>query len=191
MEKTKQKITRIAFFGDAEATKDNRFFKSATKAAKILAENGYIIVNGGGPGIMLASSLGAKLGNGKVEIIIISSSATPNNFEGVNDKNIKIADKVIKTANYQSRLNMLINHVDAFVIFPGGTGTLAEVGMAWSQAKFDFGHHKPLIFFGKSWQKIISEMIAQFHFEPKERGVYQIVNSPTEIISALQKLVEN
>jgi len=191
MEKTKQKITRIAILGDGTTPKTNRFFKSAVKVAKILAENGYTIVNGGGPGIMLASTLGAKQANGKVEIIIISSSATPNNYEGVNDKNLKLADKVIKTANYQSRVNMLINYVDAFVIFPGGTGSLAEVGLAWSEAKFDFGHHKPLIFFGKSWQKVISEMISQFHFEPKERGVYQIINSHAEIIPALQKLAGN
>ncbi|MCX6726542.1 MAG: TIGR00730 family Rossman fold protein, partial [Candidatus Shapirobacteria bacterium] len=68
MEKTTKIIVRVAFFGDAEAVEGQKHFDLAMKTAQLLAENGYIIINGGGPGIMLAATLGAKIGGGKVEL---------------------------------------------------------------------------------------------------------------------------
>ena len=56
--KTHKKIKRIAFFGDAEAKENDQHFLDAFNTAKLLAEKKYIIVNGGGPGVMFSHGSG-------------------------------------------------------------------------------------------------------------------------------------
>ncbi|MDD4938020.1 MAG: LOG family protein [Candidatus Shapirobacteria bacterium] len=187
LSKTKKIIKRVAIFGDAEAKKTDQHFINAFNTAKLLAENGYTIVNGGGPGIMLAATLGAKAGGGKAEIVILDPKHKPKNYEGLNLENNKLADKIIKTKNYPDRLNKLIDLGDTFVIFNGGVGTLSEVGLCWEMAKFEYGKHEPLIFFGEQWEKTIGELVKDMKYDPIEKKVYEIVISPEEVLETIQK----
>ena len=87
--KTKKIIKRIAFYGDAEAKKSDQHYQEAFETAKLLAKEGYIILNGGGPGVKLASTLGAKEGGGKVEVVIFDEKIDMgNNYEGTEKENI-------------------------------------------------------------------------------------------------------
>jgi len=190
MMKTNKKIVRVAFFGDAEAVKNQEHFEMARKTASLLAKKGYIITNGGGPGVMLASTLGANEAGGKVEVVVVNEDNVPENFEGRCEENIKLSDKVYEMANYENRLNKLVEIADAFVIFRGGTGTLAEVGLVWSKAKFDYGNHEPLIFVGKEWQQIVPIIVQNLGLETTEKRVYVIVSRPEEVLEKLAK-VEN
>lgn len=185
MLKTTKIIKRVAFFGDGLAKNTEQHYIDAYNTAKLLAENGYIIVNGGGPGVMLASTLGAKAERGKVEIVVLDPIKDPANYEKTDQKNFELADKKIITETYSGRINKLVEIADAFVIFKGGTGTLAEVGIVWSLAKFDHGHHEPLIFFGKEWEKTVKEMVNDLKFEKMERDVYTIVEKPEEVLEQL------
>lgn len=56
----KRPIKNVAFFGDANVKKESEIYKMAYEAAKILAREGFVIVNGGGPGVMNASTQGAE-----------------------------------------------------------------------------------------------------------------------------------
>ena len=103
--KTNKIIKRVAIFGDADAKKTDQHFIDAFNTAKMLAENGYIIVNGGGPGVMLAATLGAKAGGGRVETVILDPKRKMKNYEGFNKENHELADKEYKTRNYPNRLN--------------------------------------------------------------------------------------
>lgn len=185
---TDKLIERVAFFGDADAQSNEKPFVDAVETAKLLAENGYIIVNGGGPGIMLASTLGAKMGGGRVEVVTLKPDKVPENFEGECKKNTDLADKRYEMANYDNRLNKLVAVADAFVVFFGGTGTLAEMGLTWSIAKFDYGHHEPLIFFGPEWKKIIKDLVVDLKLEKKEQEVVTCVKKPEEVLDFLRKV---
>lgn len=188
MEKTSKVIKRVAFFGDGEAKSKDEHFVLAEKTAKLLAEAGYIIVNGGGPGVMKAATMGAKSGKGKVEVVILESKLQPDNYEGVDKENVTLADKIIKTNNYPDRLNKLVDIADAFVIFKGGTGTLSEVGLTWEMAKFDYGHHEPLIFVGDCWKEIVTGIIKNLNLEKMEQKVVKVVNKPEEVVTILKKI---
>jgi hypothetical protein len=188
MVKTNKKIVRVAFFGDAEAVKGQKHFEMAEKTASLLAKKGYIITNGGGPGVMLAATLGAKEGGGKVEVVVVKKENVPGNFEGRCEENLKLVDKIYEMANYENRLNKLVEIADAFVIFKGGTGTLAEVGIVWSKAKFDFGNHEPLIFVGREWEEIIPVLAKSLKLETIEKDVYKLVETPEEVIRALESV---
>ena len=137
---------------------------------------------------MKAATQGAKEGGGKVEVVILDSAKKMGNYEGVDKENLKMADKVIKMKNYSERLNKLIEIADAFVIFKGGTGTISEIGMAWSAAKFNYGKHEPLIFFGKFWEKIIGGLIKELGLEKIEREVVTVVEKEEEVIMSIKKL---
>jgi uncharacterized protein (TIGR00725 family) len=186
LSKTNKIIKRVAFFGDAEASVKESHFKEAFNCAKILAENGYIIVNGGGPGIMLAATKGAKKANGKVEIVILNPKKEPKNYEGLDRENKKLADKIIMTNNYQQRLNKIVEVADAFIIFKGGTGTLSEVGLTWELAKFEYGHHEPLIFYGRMWEEILNLLKKKLNLDIHERRVVYVVEKPIDALIALK-----
>jgi len=184
--KTKKIIKRVAIFGDADAKKTDQHFIDAYNTAKLLAENGYIVVNGGGPGVMLAATLGAKAGGGRVETVVLDPKVKMANYEGSNKENDDLTDKIIKTKDYPSRLNKLIEVGDAFVIFNGGVGTLSEVGLTWEMAKFEYGKHEPLIFFGKQLEELVNALINKLNYDSVEKKVYEIALTPEEVVEIVK-----
>ena len=184
--KTNKIIKRVAIFGDADAKKTDQHFIDAYNTAKMLAENGYIVVNGGGDGVMLAATLGAKAAGGRVETVVIDPKKKPRNFEGFNKENHELADKEYKTKNYPDRLNKLIEVGDAFVIFKGGVGTLSEVGLTWQMAKFEYGEHEPLIFFGDDLGDLVETLIQKLNYDPVEKKLYQTVYTAEEVVETIK-----
>ena len=186
--KTDRKIRKIAFFGDAETQEKDRHFQDAFEVANLLAKNGYTIVNGGGNGIMLASTLGAKSGGGKVEIVTWSNPDSSIEFEGKSVKNVSLVDKKYSQPTYQDRVKKLIEISDAFIIFRGGSGTISELGMVWCLAKLNYGHHKPVIFYGKFWRKIMKVINKNMNIDEKEKNVYKIVNKKSKVLENLKEI---
>jgi uncharacterized protein (TIGR00725 family) len=194
---TKKKIKRVAFYGDAEAKETDQHFIDAFNTAKLLAENGYIIMNGGGPGIMLASTLGAKEEKGKVEVVIIDEKIDMGqNYEGSGKENKEKADKIYRVKNIQDRNEKIVELADAHIIFKGGTGTMAELALVWEKAKFEFGKHEPLIFFGDCWKNTIETLIENLNFDRIEKKVYTFADNPEEVLTIIKnkkssKMIDN
>lgn len=184
---TKKNIKRVAFFGDAEAKETDQHYIDAFNTSKLLAQNGYIIVNGGGPGVMLASTMGAKSVNGKVEIVIIDEHIDMGkNYEGSKNTNKKIADTIYRTKTIQKRTEKIVDLADAHVVFKGGTGTLAEFALVWERAKFEYGKHEPLIIFGESWKRATEGLIENLDFDRIEKKVYAFAESPEEVLKIIK-----
>lgn len=189
--KTSKMIKRVAVFGDADLQPNNPACKLAQKTAELLVKNGYIIVNGGGPGIMGAATEGAKIGGGKVELVVMDPTKEPDNYEGIDKKNLEGASKVYYTDTYENRVNKLIEIADAYVIFKGGVGTLSEVGMVWEKAKFEYGHHEPLIFVGKEWEKVVNDLEKGMNYQGIEKRVVATVETAEEVVEVLRKTRSN
>jgi uncharacterized protein (TIGR00725 family) len=133
-------IKSVSVFGYSMSTETDDEYIGAYESSKLIAQSGRLVINGGGPGVMYASTKGAKDGGGKVRVVYY----TPKNatsFEG--KAGLDIADEEFHEDNYIDRTQRLIEMGDAFVIFNGGTGTVSEFAMAWSIAKLYFGRHKP------------------------------------------------
>ena len=175
-------IQNIAIFGYADAAENDGLFKTVREVSKRLAEAGYIVVDGGGPGVMRAATIGANEGGGKVIGVTLYSEDIPN-FEGRDPKNL--FDEEIKTTNYVERTLALLKTGQVYLVFNGGTGTISEFGMAWGLAKLYFGHHKPLVLYGNFWEKIITAFKENMVIRHKEVEVYKIVNSPDEVLDAI------
>ncbi len=186
-EKKAKTIQYVAIFGFADASENDELFKTVRSVTKELAEAGYIVVDGGGPGVMRAATIGAKEGGGKVIGVTLYSEAIPN-FEGRDSENL--FDEEIKTTNYVERTLALMRTGQVYVIFNGGSGTISEFGMAWGLAKLYFGHHKPLILYGKFWENIIETFKENMLLRPQELKVYKIVSSPEEVLDAIKAFEE-
>ena len=177
-------IKNIAFFGYSDYGKKTKEYKQAFKAAQTLAKKGYTIVNGGGPGIMDASTQGAESVSGETVAITFNPKDAPG-FEGRYVANR--VDKEIKTENYIERMFKLMEHADCYVIFNGGTGTVSEFGTSWVLARLYYPHHKPFILYGRFWEKVVKVMRDNMKIRPDASKVFKIVENDKEMIEAISK----
>jgi predicted Rossmann-fold nucleotide-binding protein len=182
----KRLITRIAFFGDAQTPKTDSDYQSAFATAKLLGEAGYTIVNGGGPGIMDASTQGAESVGGQTTAVTFAPKFA-GSFEGRYLKNLSQVDREVIASNYIERMFGLIEESDAFVVFRGGSGTLSEFGTVWVLANIYFGHHKPFLLFGSQWWEIVSVLKTNMNIDPQEMKCFKIVESKEEVLQALEQ----
>lgn len=180
-------INNITFLGYADAKRADDPFKAAFEVAELCAKEGYTIVNGAGPGIMKASTLGAHKAGGKAIGITFYPKDIPM-FEGRDETN-KV-DELIICDNYLERTLKLLETGQVHIIFNGGTGTISEFGMAWGLARLYFGHHKPLILYGDFWQEIIFAFTKGMYIRSEERQVFKIVDKPKQVIAAIEEFKE-
>lgn len=185
--KKAKNIEQIAIFGSAHALPDSELTKEVFEVSKKLAEAGYIIVNGGGPGVMRAATMGAKAGGGEVIGVVLQADEYMH-YEGRDLENKFDIEKNAK--NYVERTLTLMREGQVYVVFNGGTGTISEFGMAWGLAKLYFGHHKPLILYGSFWNDIMKTFQDNMMITKEEREVYKIVDSPEDVLKAIVEFEE-
>lgn len=182
-----QTIEQVAIFGFADTKSSDKLYQDAYKVAYALAKAGYVVVDGGGPGVMEAASRGAKAAGGKVIGVTLYPKDMAN-FEG-RDINNPI-DVEIKTDTYVERTLTLMKQGQVYVVFNGASGTMSEFAMAWGLARMYFGHHKPLILYGNFWKDIMKSLKKSLMLRPEEAKVYKIVDSPEGVLKAIKKFEE-
>jgi uncharacterized protein (TIGR00725 family) len=175
-------IKNVAIFGYADAPDKGKLFRDVVETSKLLALADYTVIDGGGPGVMRAATVGAKEGGGKV-IAVTLYPEDMTKFEGRDPKNL--FDVEIKTSNYLERTLTLLKEGQVYVIFNGGTGTISEFAMAWGLARLYFGHHKPLILFGSFWHEIIDAFKKNMMLRSEELKVFKIVERPDQVLTAI------
>lgn len=175
-------LKRIAIFGSADVDENHPLYKEVFNVARTLAYHGKTIVDGGGPGTMLAATQGAESAGGETLIVTFYPKDAPE-FEGRAGDNI--ADREIRTENYIERMLTLIDNADAFICFQGGTGTLSEWATVWLMAHIYYGHHKPIILYGRFWHDVMRTIKENFFIGKSEEAVYKIVENPDQLMLAL------
>ncbi len=181
------KPKKITIFGYSEAKPGDPLYQAAFETSKLLAEAGFTIVNGAGPGVMRAATQGAHAGGGQA-IGAIFDSEGMTFFEGQDPEN-KV-DEILVLKTYVERTMKLIELGEVYIIFNGGTGTLSEFAMTWGLARLYFGNHKPMVFYGSFWHEVIEALAKNMLIREKEKQVYRIVNSPNEVLLAVKELVK-
>lgn len=177
-------IKKIAIFGGAAVQPEDTLYQEVFEIAKLLAQNKYIIVNGGGPGVMLAATQGAQSVRGETLTVTFDPKDAPG-FEGRYTKNMP--DHEIKTDNYVDRMFTLMENSDMFVIANGGTGTISELGTAWCLARLYYGHHKPFILYGEFWKEIIEVLNKNLLIRDNDLRVFEIAKTPEEVLTYVQQ----
>ncbi|MCK4795933.1 MAG: LOG family protein [Spirochaetes bacterium] len=141
----------VSIFGSYRCTPDNEEYNVAFSTAYQLSKAGYTIINGGGKGIMEASSLGAKDAGGKSIGVILSNLQNEKIKTRMND-NIIICNSLFE------RLQKLIENSAGFIIFSGGTGTLVELSLAWELMNKGLLKILPIICYGDFWKPVVNNL---------------------------------
>ncbi|MDQ3519702.1 MAG: TIGR00730 family Rossman fold protein [Gemmatimonadota bacterium] len=133
----------VSIFGSARIGPDDPHYAKAEETARLLAEAGFAIITGAGPGIMEAANKGAKRGNGRS----IGCNIELPFEQGANP----YVDTIINFRYFAVRKTMFIKYSSAFVIFPGGFGTLDEMFEALTLIQTGKIYQFPVILFGRHY----------------------------------------
>lgn len=177
-------IKAVTFFGSSIGDPGDPNFDAAQVIAREVARMDIEVIDGGGPGVMSAATLGAKDVHGKTAAVYYDPKFATT-FEGPSTTNL--VDKKYNESNYIERTRKLLELGDAYIIFNGGTGTISEFGMAWGLARLYFGHHKPLILYGYFWHYIIEEFRRRMKIRPEDLEVFTIASDPLEVTKKIKK----
>jgi ribulose-phosphate 3-epimerase len=179
-------IKKIAFLGGAAWVEGDEAYDLAYETAKLLAKKDYEIVNGGGPGVMRAATLGAQDSRGKVLAVTYYPTHKHKNYEGRDPENT--FDEEVITMDYFDRTKVMLQNSDVHIVFKGGTGTISEFGMTWASSRIHEGHHKPIILMGKYWNHIIEEFKTHMLMRSGEVELVKIVETPKEAVDYIESL---
>ena len=178
----------VCFLGGAAWKNEDEPYIQAKETAKLLAENGYGIVNGGGPGVMRASTEGAHEGGAGVLAVTYHPNKPKRHFEGTDPENH--FDLEVKTLDYFDRTKILLQTSDIHVIFRGSIGTLSEFGMSWENSYIHEPNNKPIILFGDHWRGVIKSIEENMSVRGGETEIIKICTTPQEVLEYI-KSIEN
>src|SRR5262249_39586319 len=140
---------RVAIFGSARAQPGMFVYEEVKRAAAAFTEMGCDIVTGGGPGLMQAANEGAASA-GKRERSMGIRVELP--FE--QDVN-PFVEQAFEHKTFFTRLQHFVIASDAFVVVPGGIGTVLEMSMIWQLLQVRHVEDVPLILVGKMWTGLV------------------------------------
>ncbi len=141
----------VTIFGSSLPGENTEVYQQAKRLGRLLAEAGLAICNGGYGGLMEASAQGAHEAHGHTVGVTCKIWPAPAN---------RWISEEIRTSSFMERLMTLIDRGDAYVVLPGGTGTLAELALVWemmnkSSLSRSIGGPRPLLVMVPYWQPVI------------------------------------
>jgi hypothetical protein len=174
----------VTVFGGSRIKRHNKYYELARKTAYNLAKEGYAVITGAGSGIMEAANKGATEADGEsVGLNIkIPLQQEPNQY----------VKKLISFKYFFIRKVMFAKYSKAFIVFPGGYGTLDELCESLALIQTKRINPFPVIIFGNEHWKdfidwlekslVIKGLIAKQHLD-----IFRVVDSPDEVIPIIKK----
>jgi len=176
----------VSIFGSARVKPNEKIYKQTVALARGLAEAGYCIISGGGPGVMEAANKGAAEGGGQSIGLNIQLpfEQKPNPYA-----NIKLDFRY-----FFVRKVMFVKYAMAYVILPGGFGTLDEFFEALTLIQTKRLRPFPVILMDSSyWKGLLSwlkdQVLAQERISPEDMEIFQVLDDPDEIIKVIKRTV--
>jgi len=173
----------VVFAGnDCAKDKEKYYYSLAYKTGKLLAQNGFTVVSGGGPGLMNELMRGAYEAGGKTIAICL---------EILGRKHTEFATEKTVYKDLNVRQTKLISYGDAFISLPGGVGTLYEISAILAlKRKEEIESRKPFFLIDSYFQKFepfLENMITEGFINESLRNYYKLVNTPEVAIDLLKK----
>jgi len=175
----------VSIFGSARLDESSPYYRQAMELGKMLADAGFSVITGGGPGIMEAANRGAYLGRAKSVGLNIElpSEQKPNQYHHIS----------LSFRYFFVRKLMFIKYAMAFIIFPGGFGTIDEFFEALTlvqtgKVREDF----PIILYGTPyWEGLLrwmrTTLVAENTITPKDLDLIHLADTPQEVFELIQQ----
>lgn len=173
----------VSIFGSARLQPGHRWYELTYKTAKALSEAGFSVVSGGGPGLMEAANKGAKEGPSlSVGLnIVLPNEENSNAFQDIS----------IRFRHFFTRKVMFVKYASAYVVMPGGFGTLDELVEILTLIQTGKTRKIPVVLAVESyWRDLLkwfkSQLVAEGTIREEDLELYQVANTPEEIVEAVQ-----
>ncbi len=172
----------VTVFGSARTLPADPMYRSATALARGLAEAGFTVITGGGPGIMEAANRGAQQGGG----LSVGCTIELPNEQRVND----YTDLSVTFRYFFVRKMMFVKYAQGFVIFPGGFGTLDELFESITLVQTDKIEHFPVVLMGSAyWAGLLDWLRGRVSADGKidgaDLGLMRVTDDVDEAISLM------
>jgi hypothetical protein len=177
----------ISVFGSARTKPENPYYQLGVEVSRLLAEGGYGVITGGGPGIMEAGNKGAQQGGGKSVGLNIDLP-----FEQTHNQYID-QEHNLEFDYFFVRKVMFVKYAQAFVVLPGGFGTLDELFEALTLIQTKKINKRPVVLIGEGyWAGLISWIkVAMLEMESnigeEDLNLLRIVDTAQEAYDAIDE----
>ena len=177
----------VSIFGSARTSPDHPYYQLTIDIARELSDAGFSVVSGGGPGIMEAANKGAY--EGKSPSIGLNIQL-PHEQSGNPYQDISLSFK-----HFFSRKVMFVKYASAYVVMPGGFGTLDELAEILTLVQTRKTRRIPIILVHRPfWQGLLdwfaTTMVDEKVINPEDLDLIQIIDEPKEIVNAIFKHYE-
>lgn len=177
----------VSIFGSARITPEHPYYQKTGEIAGMLAENGFAVITGGGGGVMEAANKGAAEKNGKSVgmNIILPMEQTPNSYANIR----------LQFHYFFVRKVMFVKYAFAYIIMPGGFGTLDELFEAVTLIQTHRIKPLPVILFGtRYWSGLIdwikARLVDENMISQKDLSILHITDDMDEVLSIVKSAVK-
>jgi hypothetical protein len=172
----------VSIFGSSRTPPNNKYYKLAEEIAYLLAKEGYAIITGSGPGIMEAANRGTERAGGhSIGLNIqIPHEQEPN----------KYVDTLLDFRYFFVRKVMFVKYAKAFVIMPGGYGTLDEFTEAINLIQTERIPRFPVVLFGSEYWKDMLTWLKEVvlkngNISKQDLKIFTVADSPKAVVKAI------
>ena len=172
----------VSLFGSARFPADHPYCLLAEQIARELSDAGYSVMTGGGPGIMEAANKGAFAGRSQsIGInIILPHEQSANQYQDIS----------LNFKHFFVRKVMLVKYASAYVILPGGFGTLDELSEILTLVQTSKTQKVPIILVQKAfWQGLLNwfkdRLLADDTIGPEDLNLITVVEKPKEVLDTI------
>jgi uncharacterized protein (TIGR00730 family) len=172
----------VSMFGSARIAPDDPMYAVAVDIARRLSDEGFAVLSGGGPGIMEAANKGAFEGlSPSVGLNIqLPREQTPNTWQNIS----------LSFRHFFARKVAFVKHADAYVVLPGGFGTLDELTEALVLIQTGKSRRIPIILVGTSfWRGLLDwfreRLVADGMIAPEDMNLVQLIDEPANVVEAI------
>lgn len=176
----------VSIFGSARTRPGDKYYQECEETARLLAEAGFTIITGGGPGIMEAGNKGAYDAGGRsVGLnIVLPHEQVSNKYQTIS----------MDFHYFYARKVMFTKYAAAFVCFPGGFGTMDELFETLTLIQTHKVNPLPVILYGsKYWSGLIQWLksaLAPEYIDAGDTDIFKLVDSPQEVLKLVKQGVK-
>ncbi len=176
----------VSIFGSTRAKPEDEVYRKAERIGQLLAENGFSVITGGGPGVMEAANKGASLAGGKsIGLNIeIPTEQKPNPY----------TNATLSFRYFFVRKVMFVKYAVAYIILPGGFGTMDELFESVTLIQTHKIKPFPVILVGSNYWKGLLDWIKEVvlkegKISASDLEIFQLIDDPEEIVKTIKKTV--
>jgi uncharacterized protein (TIGR00730 family) len=178
----------VSVFGSARTRPDSDYYRRAERIARALSDSGFSVVSGGGPGIMEAANKGAYDGKSpSVGLNIqLPKEQVSNDYQNIS----------LRFRHFFSRKVMFVKYASAYVVLPGGFGTLDELAEILTLVQTERTRRIPIILVGSAyWSGLIEwfkgTLVREGAIDEADLELFQMMDEPEEVVEAIFRYYEH